>query len=312
MTGWPAAASAIVWSLSAGTAPLTPTAPTIRPSSTTGTPPLPKTNGSRRAWRRCRRRACARGEALLEVERARAEAGGGVGLGAGDLGRHPERAVHPVAGDQVAGLVDDGDRDLEAQLAGALAMPRAMQARACVERERRVTARSTQTSPPSMRTGYDGTGAAARREQALAGAHVVHPAVPRARQPACPPSLPSLSGPPWCVHTSPQRVAPASPTRTSTTRVPSSSTERAAARRHLVQRGDRRAASLTASSLRTKARWRPLMYCQRISVAWRTGSSGLAPAARASCSGARRSGSRARRGPRRPRCGWRRTPPRGR
>src|SRR5712692_6443295 len=34
-TGWPAAASAMAWSLSAGTAPLTPTAPMILPSSTT-------------------------------------------------------------------------------------------------------------------------------------------------------------------------------------------------------------------------------------------------------------------------------------
>src|SRR6266850_6341535 len=42
--GWPAAASAIAWSLSAGTAPLTPTAPTTWPASTSGTPPLPKTN----------------------------------------------------------------------------------------------------------------------------------------------------------------------------------------------------------------------------------------------------------------------------
>src|SRR5262249_50068805 len=46
MAGWPAAASAMRWSFSAGTAPLTPTAPTIRPSSTTGTPPLPNTNGA--------------------------------------------------------------------------------------------------------------------------------------------------------------------------------------------------------------------------------------------------------------------------
>ena len=44
MTGCPAAASAIAWSLSAGTAPLTPTAPTMRPSSTIGTAPLPKLN----------------------------------------------------------------------------------------------------------------------------------------------------------------------------------------------------------------------------------------------------------------------------
>src|SRR5881409_3055324 len=42
--GCPAAASTIAWSLSAGTAPLTPTAPTTWPFSTSGTPPLPKTN----------------------------------------------------------------------------------------------------------------------------------------------------------------------------------------------------------------------------------------------------------------------------
>src|SRR5438874_12121489 len=45
--GWPAAASAIAWSWSAGTAPLTPTAPTTWPPSTSGTPPLPKTNSYR-------------------------------------------------------------------------------------------------------------------------------------------------------------------------------------------------------------------------------------------------------------------------
>src|SRR6185295_5754683 len=39
--------------------------------------------------------------------------------------------------------------------------------------------------------------------------------------------------------------------------------------RHLVQRGDLPGLA-HASSLRTKARWSPVMYCQRISVASRT------------------------------------------
>src|SRR6266542_1381382 len=40
----PAAVSAMAWSLSAGTAPLTPTAPAMRPSIATGTAPRPNTN----------------------------------------------------------------------------------------------------------------------------------------------------------------------------------------------------------------------------------------------------------------------------
>src|SRR6185369_9445029 len=44
MTACPDAATAITWSLSAGTAPETPTAPRSRPSEKSGTPPLPKTN----------------------------------------------------------------------------------------------------------------------------------------------------------------------------------------------------------------------------------------------------------------------------
>src|SRR2546422_4912757 len=55
------------------------------------------------------------GEALLEIERGGAEPGGGVGLGARDLRRHPERAVHPLADDEVPGLVHHRDRHLEAE-----------------------------------------------------------------------------------------------------------------------------------------------------------------------------------------------------
>src|SRR5439155_5227722 len=54
-------------------------------------------------------------EPLFEIERRRAERRRRVGLRAGDLGRHPERAVHPIAGDQMPGVVDDGDRHLEAE-----------------------------------------------------------------------------------------------------------------------------------------------------------------------------------------------------
>ena len=73
-----------------------------------------------------------------------------------------------------------------------------------------------------------GPGSSARslpaRETHLTGAHVVHPAVPRARQ-TRPLSSPSLRGPPRCVHTSPHAYT-GSPTRASTIRVPSSSTSR--------------------------------------------------------------------------------------
>jgi hypothetical protein len=55
-------------------------------------------------------------EPLLEVERRRAEGRRRVGLRPGDLGRHPERAVHAVAGDEVARVVHDGDGDLEVLL----------------------------------------------------------------------------------------------------------------------------------------------------------------------------------------------------
>src|SRR5262249_37519710 len=46
------------------------------------------------------------GEALLEIERGGVKGRGGVGLGAGDLGRDPERPVHAVADDQVPRAVD--------------------------------------------------------------------------------------------------------------------------------------------------------------------------------------------------------------
>src|SRR2546423_4151260 len=57
-------------------------------------------------------------EALLEVLRRGAERRRGVGLRARDLGRHPERAVHAGAGDEVPRLVHHGDRDLEAERLG--------------------------------------------------------------------------------------------------------------------------------------------------------------------------------------------------
>src|SRR5262249_55473036 len=61
-------------------------------------------------------------EALLEIAADGLERRAGVGFGAGDLWRHPERAVHPVARDQVTGFVDDGDRDRESEL-GRLLRP---------------------------------------------------------------------------------------------------------------------------------------------------------------------------------------------
>ena len=54
-------------------------------------------------------------ESLLEVEGGRVEGRRGVGLRAGDLGCYPERPVHPVTDDQVPGVVDDRDGDLEAE-----------------------------------------------------------------------------------------------------------------------------------------------------------------------------------------------------
>src|SRR5262249_39510023 len=92
------------------------------------------------------------GEPLFQIERGRVKRGGGVGLRARDLGRHPERAVHAIAAAQVPGVVDDGDRHLEAErlrlgkaALDALARPG--------PRQRHRHGTSIQTSPPSIVTG---------------------------------------------------------------------------------------------------------------------------------------------------------------
>ena len=91
-------------------------------------------------------------ESLFEIERRGVKGGGGVGLGAGDLGRHPERAVHAVAHDEVARVVHDGDRDLEPErlrlgeaALDALARPR--------PRERHV--RGPRSRPRRLRSSPD-------------------------------------------------------------------------------------------------------------------------------------------------------------
>jgi hypothetical protein len=160
MAAFPDAVTAITWSFSAGTAPETPTAPRSRPSEKSGTPPLPKTN-----WYPSRRRHVAAEElrALNRASRswvARPERGGGIGLGPGDLGRDPERLVHPVAGDQVPGLVHHGDGHQEAHLlrlrqslVDALDGGGQRHDRRASDGVRAGHGTSTKTSLPSTRTG---------------------------------------------------------------------------------------------------------------------------------------------------------------
>ena len=79
-------------------------------------------------------------------------------------------------------VVHDGDRHPEAQLLRALARPARCRPRACSSDERAHRS-STKICSPSIAHRVGRHRAAAGREQALAGAHVEHPAVPRARQP---------------------------------------------------------------------------------------------------------------------------------
>src|SRR5258708_19722434 len=95
------------------------------------------------------------GEALLEIERGRAKAGGGIGLGARDLRGHPERAVHALADDQMPGLVHHRDRHLEAELLRAF--DAALDARARLIARDAAHDTSTRTSPFSTPTPYAAT-----------------------------------------------------------------------------------------------------------------------------------------------------------
>src|SRR5437773_2407573 len=92
------------------------------------------------------------GEAFLGLERRRAEGGGGGGLRPRDLGRDPEGAVHALAGDEVTGVVHDGDGDPEAE--GLRLGESALDALVgLLLRERHPQGTSTQPSPASIRTG---------------------------------------------------------------------------------------------------------------------------------------------------------------
>src|SRR6185295_9155650 len=136
-------------------------------------------------------------EALFQVERGGAEAGRRVGLGARDLRCHPERAVHALAGHQVPAVVDDSDRDLEAELLCALHAP-SDTGPGLLEREL-VHPSSTRIWSPSMRTGYDGTAPPRVGKR--------HSPVRTSNRQPChghttrvPDTMPSESGPFWCEH----------------------------------------------------------------------------------------------------------------
>src|SRR5919201_3002821 len=244
-------------------------------------------------------------EALLEIARGRAKAGRRVRLGPRDLGRHPERAVHALAHDQVSRLIDHGDGDLETQLLRALEA--ALDARAREIARDRAHDRSTQISSFSRRTGYVGTDAPRPGNTHWpVRTSYIQPRHGHASR--APDSLPSLSGPPLCAQTS-ARACTWSPMRTSTTRVAPASTSLGCP-------------TVTSASAATRiAVTAPLSGRTRDAGRSCTASASRSPAApapaparacRACPSGVPRSGSRARRAPRRLRCGSRRTPPRGR
>src|SRR5688572_18708885 len=95
------------------------------------------------------------GETLLQVERRGLECGGRVRLRACDLRRHPERAVHALARDQMPGVVDDRDGDEKAELLRLL--DPALDTDARLLEGDGTHASVTNTSSPSMRTGYEAT-----------------------------------------------------------------------------------------------------------------------------------------------------------
>src|SRR5882762_1117298 len=242
------------------------------------------------------------GEALLEIERGGAKAGGGIGLGARDLRGHPERPVHALADDQMPGLVHHRDRHLEAELLRALD--------AALDAGARLIARdaahdtSTRTSSSSTRTGYDGT-AAPRPGNTHRPVRTSYIQPCHGHASRMPDSLPALSGPPRWAQTSPSAWT-WSPTRTRTTRVPSACTS-------VGRPGVRSAGAIRISLTRLlSGRTRGAGRSCTASASPSPAAPAPARAAPACRSGTRRSGSRARREPRRPRCGSRRTPPRDR
>src|SRR5947208_3440258 len=186
--------------------------------------------------------------------------------------------------------------------AWALVKPRSMHARARVSVS--VMAVSSGDFHPDL-AGFDagriaGDAVAAPGQDALARPDVVHPAVPRTREPhAREPALGErtalvragvLAGEDVVPHA---RQAEAEPVRLD---------ERRPARRNVVQAGhpERRHATARPSA-RTRGGGRSCTASAFRSPGGPPRSP--PPACRASCSGARRSGTRARRAPRRPRCG---------
>src|SRR5919108_4374854 len=143
-------------------------------------------------------------EAPFQVLGRRLEGGRRVRLGAGDLRRDPQRAVHAIARDEVAGGVDDGDRDLEVQLLRL--RDAALDGRTgLLQAEHDAppsTGMSTHTSPASTRAGYVGTRAPRPgNTQSPVRTSYIQPCHGHARR--VPDSLPSASGPPLCEHTAP-------------------------------------------------------------------------------------------------------------
>src|SRR5262249_44078790 len=222
-----------------------------------------------------------------------------------DLRRDPERAVHALAHDQVPGLVHDGDRDLEAELLGALHATFDAGAGQIAGHAAHET--STHTSSFSTRTGYDGTAAPRPgNTHCPVRTSYIHPCHGQASR--VPDSLPSLKGPPLCAHVS-SRASTWSPTRTRTMRRPSACTRRGCPATRSASAATRVAVTSPLSG-RTRGAGRSCTASASPSPAAPAPAPALAcPAYRMA---ARRSDSRARRGPRRPRWGSRRTPPRDR
>src|SRR5262249_33676722 len=147
---------------------------------------------------------------------------GRIGLGAGDLRRDPERAIHALTDHQMSRFVHDGDGDFEAQLLSALHA--ALDAGARQIAGDAAHEISTETSSFSTRTAYDGTAAPRPgNTHCPVRTSYIQPCHGHARR--VPDSFPSLRGPPRCTQTS-LSAWTRSPIRTRTTRLPSASTSR--------------------------------------------------------------------------------------